>query len=143
ISPSTASRRSCATCACIRSSRAQTKSCASSSRAACCTVEPSAAGEQGGKGMANIAFVGLGNMGAPMAANLVKAGHEVTGYDLVEAQCAAAAANGVAIARNARAAVEGAEAIVTMLPAGRHVIACWSDILPAVRRGALVIDSST
>ena len=93
--------------------------------------------------MANIAFIGLGNMGAPMAANLVKAGHEVTGFDLVEAQRAAAAASGVAIAQSARAAVEGAEAVVTMLPAGRHVIACWADILPAARRGALVIDSST
>ncbi|MGD0641536.1 MAG: 3-hydroxyisobutyrate dehydrogenase [Roseiarcus sp.] len=93
--------------------------------------------------MANIAFIGLGNMGAPMAANLVKAGHKVTGFDLIEAQRAAAALNGVAIARSARAAVEGAEAVVTMLPAGRHVIACWADILPAARRGALVIDSST
>ena len=93
--------------------------------------------------MANIAFIGLGNMGAPMAANLVKAGHRVTGFDLIEAQRAAAAATGVAIAQSARAAVEDAEAVVTMLPAGRHVIACWSDILPAVRRGALVIDSST
>ncbi|HYA73492.1 MAG TPA: 3-hydroxyisobutyrate dehydrogenase [Roseiarcus sp.] len=93
--------------------------------------------------MAHIAFIGLGNMGAPMAANLVKAGHRVTGFDLVEAQRAAAATVGVVIAQSARAAVEGAEAVVTMLPAGRHVIACWADILPAARRDALVIDSST
>ena len=93
--------------------------------------------------MAHIAFIGLGNMGAPMAANLVKAGHRVTGFDLLEAQRAAAAAAGVVIAQSARAAVEGAEAVVTMLPAGRHVIACWADILPAARRDALVIDSST
>ncbi len=93
--------------------------------------------------MANIAFIGLGNMGAPMAANLVKAGHRVTGFDLVEAQRAAAAASGVTIAQSATAAVEGAEAIVTMLPAGRHVLACWADILPAAPSGALVIDSST
>jgi 3-hydroxyisobutyrate dehydrogenase len=93
--------------------------------------------------MANVAFIGLGNMGAPMAANLVKAGHKVAGFDLIEAQRAAAASNGVAIAENARAAVADAEAVLTMLPAGRHVIACWAEILPAVRRGALVIDSST
>ncbi len=89
--------------------------------------------------MANVAFIGLGNMGAPMAANLVKAGHKVAGFDLIEAQRAAAASNGVAIAENARAAVADAEAVLTMLPAGRHVIACWAEILPAVRRGALVI----
>src|ERR1700752_4972457 len=92
---------------------------------------------------ANIAFIGLGNWGAPRAANLVKAGHRVTGFDLVEAQRAVAAASGVAIAQSAAAAVKGAEAIVTMLPAGRHVLACWADILPAASRGALVIDSST
>jgi 3-hydroxyisobutyrate dehydrogenase len=93
--------------------------------------------------MARVAFIGLGNMGAPMAANLVKAGHAVTGYDLVEAQRAVAAASGVRLAESGRAAVADAEFIVTMLPAGRHVIACWSDILPAAPRGALLIDCST
>jgi len=93
--------------------------------------------------MAKIAFIGLGNMGAPMAANLVKAGHKVIGFDLVEAQRAGAAATGVAVAASARAAVDGAEAIFTMLPAGRHVVACWDDILPAVPRSALVVDCST
>ncbi len=74
--------------------------------------------------MTKIAFIGLGNMGAPMAANLVKAGHEVTGFDLVEAQRAAAAASGRRDRATARAAaVAGAEVVVTMLPAGRHVIA--------------------
>ena len=90
--------------------------------------------------MAHIAFIGLGNMGAPMAANLVKAGHTVTGFDLVEAQRAAAAATGVAIAQSARAAVEGAEAIVTMLPAGRHVIALLGRHPAGGAQGALVID---
>ena len=93
--------------------------------------------------MAKIAFLGLGNMGAPMAANLVKAGHAVVGFDLVEAQRAAAAASGVAVATSAQAAVDGAEAVFTMLPAGRHVIACWADILPVVTRSALVVDCST
>ena len=93
--------------------------------------------------MTAIAFIGLGNMGAPMAANLVKAGHSVAGFDLVAALRETAATSGVAIADSARAAVAAAEVVVTMLPAGRHVVAVWSDILPAARKGALFIDSST
>src|SRR5271157_459711 len=93
--------------------------------------------------MSKVAFVGLGNMGAPMAANLVKAGHAVAGFDLVEAQRTAAAATGVTIAGGAREAVAGADAVVTMLPAGRHVIASWSEFLDAAPKGALVIDCST
>ena len=93
--------------------------------------------------MTAIAFIGLGNMGGPMAANLVKAGHRVVGYDLVEKLRQDAAASGVAIAASAREAVAGADVVISMLPAGRHVIAAWSDILPAAKRGALFIDSST
>ncbi len=93
--------------------------------------------------MARIAFLGLGNMGAPMAANLVKAGHAVAGFDLVEAQRHAAAASGVTVKASAREAVAHADAIVTMLPAGRHVLASWADFLPAATRGTLVIDCST
>ncbi|MGO9422374.1 3-hydroxyisobutyrate dehydrogenase [Roseiarcus sp.] len=93
--------------------------------------------------MANIAFLGLGNMGGPMAANLVKAGHWVAGYDLVEAQKMTAAEMGVSVMGSAREAVAGAEIIVTMLPAGRHVLAAWAEFLPAAPKGALVIDSST
>jgi len=93
--------------------------------------------------MARIAFLGLGHMGAPMAANLVKAGHSVVGFDLVAALKDAAAATGVKAAGNAREAVANADAIVTMLPAGRHVLASWSDFLPAATRGGLVIDCST
>ncbi len=93
--------------------------------------------------MAKIAFLGLGNMGGPMAANLVKAGHAVMGFDLVEAAKEAASASGIAIAASAREAVGGADAIVTMLPAGRHVLASWADFLPAAPEGALVINSST
>ena len=80
--------------------------------------------------MSKVAFLGLGNMGGPMAANLVKAGFAVVGFDLVEAQKNAAAANGVTIARSAREAVAEADTVVTMLPAGRHVLASWADFLP-------------
>ena len=93
--------------------------------------------------MTAIAFIGLGNMGGPMAANLVKAGHRVVGFDLVEKLRSDAATNGVAIAGSARAAVAEADVVITMLPAGRHVIAAWAEILPAAKAGALFIDCST
>ena len=93
--------------------------------------------------MTTIAFIGLGNMGGPMAANLVKAQHRVIGFDLAEASCEQARAEGVAVAASAREAVGEAEVVITMLPAGRHVLSVWADILPAARPGALVIDSST
>jgi 3-hydroxyisobutyrate dehydrogenase len=93
--------------------------------------------------MTSIAFIGLGNMGGPMAGNLVKAGHAVTAFDLVQASMDAAAEAGVGIASSAREAVAEAEIVVTMLPAGRHVLSVWADILPVVRPGTLMIDSST
>ncbi len=93
--------------------------------------------------MSTIAFIGLGNMGAPMSANLVKAGHTVIGYDLVAANAEAAAQDGVAIAGSAADAVREAEVVVTMLPAGRHVLSVWNDIAATARRGTLLIDSST
>ena len=93
--------------------------------------------------MTAIAFIGLGNMGGPMATNLVKAGHSVVGHDLVDSQRAEAAANGVAIAASGREAVASADVVVTMLPAGKHVLSVWDDILPAAKRSALFIDSST
>lgn len=93
--------------------------------------------------MASIAFIGLGNMGGPMAGNLAKAGHGVTGFDLVAANNDAAKARNVCIAENARAAVKDADVIVTMLPAGKHVLAVYEDIIPAIKKGALLIDSST
>jgi 3-hydroxyisobutyrate dehydrogenase len=93
--------------------------------------------------MTTIAFIGLGNMGGPMAANLVKARHEVVGFDLEPASCEHARAEGARIAGSARDAAGQGEVIVTMLPAGRHVLSVWEDILPAARPGALVIDSST
>jgi 3-hydroxyisobutyrate dehydrogenase len=93
--------------------------------------------------MAHIAFIGLGNMGGPMAANLVKAGHQVTGFDLVAASRDAATAGGVTIAASATACVKGAAVVITMLPAGKHVVGVWSEVLPAVSPGALMIDCST
>jgi 3-hydroxyisobutyrate dehydrogenase len=93
--------------------------------------------------MAKIAFLGLGNMGLPMAANLVKAGHAVEGFDLVEAAKAAAAGVGVTIAPSPREAVKDAETVITMLPAGKHVLASHADFLPFAKKGALVIDCST
>jgi 3-hydroxyisobutyrate dehydrogenase len=71
--------------------------------------------------MATIGFIGLGNMGAPMAANLVKAGHTVTGYDLNPAALQALAAAGGKTAASAADAVKGASVVITMLPAGEHV----------------------
>jgi len=93
--------------------------------------------------MATLAFIGLGNMGGPMAANLVKAGHRVLGFDLVEALRKEAETTGVALAASARAAVSEADVVVTMLPAGRHVLSVWEDVLASAKRGALFIDSST
>jgi 3-hydroxyisobutyrate dehydrogenase len=93
--------------------------------------------------MATIAFIGLGNMGGPMAANLVKAGHKVVGFDLVKTSLDQAKADGASIADSAVAAVKGADVVITMLPAGKHVVSVWSDIIPSVVKGALVIDCST
>jgi 3-hydroxyisobutyrate dehydrogenase len=93
--------------------------------------------------MAQIAFIGLGNMGGPMAANLVKAGHKVSGFDLVQGLLDQAKADGVAIAGSAAASVKGADVVITMLPAGKHVVSVWSDVIPHVAKGALMIDCST
>ncbi|CAH1660231.1 3-hydroxyisobutyrate dehydrogenase [Chelatococcus asaccharovorans] len=90
-----------------------------------------------------IAFIGLGNMGGPMAANLRAAGHPVRGFDLVAEACEAAAQAGVVIAASAAEAVAGASIVITMLPAGRHVIAVWSELVTVVAPGALLIDCST
>ena len=90
-----------------------------------------------------IAFIGLGNMGGPMAANLRAAGHHVRGFDLVAEACDAAAQAGVIIAASAAEAVVGASIVITMLPAGRHVIAVWSELVTVVAPGALLIDCST
>ena len=93
--------------------------------------------------MATIAFIGLGNMGNPMAANLVKAGHAVLGFDLMPQNLETAKANGLEIAASAVEAVKNADAIVTMLPAGKHVLSVYSEITAAAAKGALFIDCST
>ena len=93
--------------------------------------------------MATIAFIGLGNMGIPMAANLVKAGHKVQGFDLVKANLEAAEKQGVTIVASAVAALDGAEVVVTMLPAGRHVLSVYGEIAAKAAPGTLFIDSST
>jgi 3-hydroxyisobutyrate dehydrogenase len=93
--------------------------------------------------MPNIGFIGLGNMGAPMAANLLKSGDHVVGFDVIATARQASAQLGVEIASSAKASVEGADIVITMLPAGEHVRAVWTEILPAAKRGALFIDCST
>jgi 3-hydroxyisobutyrate dehydrogenase len=93
--------------------------------------------------MATIAFIGLGNMGGPMAANLVKAGHKVVAFDLVEASRNQAKSDGAEIADSAAASVKGAEVVITMLPAGKHVLTVWNEVVPAMTRGTLIIDCST
>ncbi|BDH12377.1 3-hydroxyisobutyrate dehydrogenase [Streptomyces hygroscopicus] len=92
-----------------------------------------------------IAFIGLGHMGGPMAVNLVKAGHRVLGYDLAADSLAAATTAGIEAAGSAAAAVSGANVVITMLPAGRHVLALYRDegLLAAARPGTLFIDCST
>src|ERR1700723_2891178 len=93
--------------------------------------------------MANIGFIGLGNMGGPMAANLVKTGEHVRGFDVVEASRKTSAGDGVQIVGNAKACVENADIVISMLPAGEHVLSVWKDVLAAAHQGALFIDCST
>lgn len=93
--------------------------------------------------MTAIAFLGLGNMGAPMGANLVKAGYEVQGFDPVPAARAAAADAGVSVCETAAEAVRDAGVVITMLPNGTLVRQCYAEVMPAAAAGALFIDSST
>jgi 3-hydroxyisobutyrate dehydrogenase len=93
--------------------------------------------------MAGIAFIGLGNMGGPMAANLVKAGGRVIAFDLMEASRNQARADGADIADTAASAVKGADVVITMLPAGKHVLSVWTDVIPSMTEGTLIVDCST
>ncbi len=94
--------------------------------------------------MAKIAFIGLGNMGGPMAANLAKAQHHVMAFDLSDAAVSTAVEKGAHKAASAAEAVKGAEIVVTMLPAGKHVREVYEkDVLPNVAKGTLLIDCST
>ncbi|WP_421870312.1 3-hydroxyisobutyrate dehydrogenase [Motiliproteus sp.] len=96
--------------------------------------------------MAKIGFVGLGNMGGPMAANLVKNGHDVHVYDLSEAAVQHAVEAGAVFADNAAHAAEGADFLITMLPAGMHVesvLVSGDGLLDKLSKDCVVIDSST
>ena len=93
--------------------------------------------------MAKIAVIGLGNMGLPMAGNLVKKEHEVAGFDLVRENMGMAASRGVTGRRSVEDAAANADVVVTMLPAGKHVLEVYPEALKAARPGTLFIDSST
>lgn len=94
--------------------------------------------------MSRIAFLGLGHMGLPMAVNLVKAGHEVQGFDPMPAAVDAARAAGIPIAASGADAAADADAVITMFPAGRHVLDAYhGGLLAAARPGTLFIESST
>ena len=93
--------------------------------------------------MARVAFIGLGNMGGGMAANLAKAGHDVRAFDLSEDALARAEAAGCLRSPAATEAVDGAEAVVTMLPAGSQVEQTYPAVLPQITPGAVLIDCST
>jgi 3-hydroxyisobutyrate dehydrogenase len=94
--------------------------------------------------MTTIAFIGLGNMGNPMAANLVKAGFAVRGFDLVVANLDTARSPTASPSHQARSRLcRTLMAVITMLPAGKHVLAVYADIAPAAKSGTLFIDSST
>lgn len=94
--------------------------------------------------MTRIAFLGLGHMGLPMAMNLAKAGHEVHGFDLMPAAIEAARSAGIPVAESGADAVTGADVVITMFPAGKHVIAAYQDeLLAAAAPGTLFIESST
>lgn len=93
-----------------------------------------------------IAFIGLGNMGLPMARNLLAAGHAVRGFDLVAAALEQLAAAGGLIAVSVADAVAGADVVITMLPASKHVEQCYlpaGGILDTAAPGTLLVDCST
>lgn len=85
-----------------------------------------------------IGFIGLGNMGGPMAANLAKAGHEVTGFDMAPVDI-----EGVALASSSAEAAAGKDVVVTMLPNGQILRAVANEIVPAMDKGAAFVDCST
>ena len=96
--------------------------------------------------MATIGFIGLGNMGAPMAVNLVKAGHQVTGFDVMPGAVEVLSARGGRPAASAAAAAASGELVITMLPAGTQVRAVYlgnDGVLANAHKAALLIDCST
>ncbi len=93
--------------------------------------------------MTSIAFLGLGNMGTPMAGNLVNAGYTVRGFDPVPAAQEAAANKWVHVKDTGADAVRGADIVITMLPNGTLVKECYAEVMPAASAGVVFIDSST
>jgi 3-hydroxyisobutyrate dehydrogenase len=96
--------------------------------------------------MATIGFIGLGNMGAPMARNLIKAGHKVRGFDIFKASLEAFAKTGGTAASDLADAVRGVDVVITMLPAGEHVRNVYlgeGRVIDSAPKGALLIDCST
>jgi 3-hydroxyisobutyrate dehydrogenase len=96
--------------------------------------------------MTNVAFIGLGNMGSGMCANLVRAGHDVCAFDLRPEAIVAAVEAGAVAAETLRAAVERAEVVITMLPAGEHVLSVYfgaEGVVAHAPEGALFLDCST
>ena len=93
--------------------------------------------------MASIAFIGLGNMGAPMAANLVRSGHKVTGFDLIESSRETALKNGVDVKQSAAAAIAGADTVITMLLDSAKVLNVYAELCAMARPGAMFVDCST
>ena len=85
-----------------------------------------------------IGFIGLGNMGAPMAANLARAGHDVTGFDMADV-----AIDGVTMAASGAKAAAGADVVITMLPNGAILRAVADEVIPAMSKGAALVDCST
>jgi 3-hydroxyisobutyrate dehydrogenase len=85
----------------------------------------------------NIAFIGLGNMGAPMALNLVKAGHQMTGFDTLTRP------DGIAMVDTAAEAAAGAEVVITMLPSGAILRSVAAEVIPAMVPGTVFLDCST
>ncbi len=93
-----------------------------------------------------IAFIGLGHMGGPMALNLHRAGHALSAFDLSTEACEKSAAEGLTIARSAVEALDGAEVVISMLPASAHVESLYlgdGGLMAQIAPGTLVIDSST
>ncbi len=100
--------------------------------------------------MSQIAFIGLGNMGGPMAKNLLKSGHHITVFDLSASALEEFTNDGANISSSAIDAVRDADIVISMLPASRHVEALYlgnnsdqSGLLPHIKKGALIIDCST
>tara|TARA_B110000014_G_scaffold223400_1_gene181048 strand:- start:4091 stop:4978 length:888 start_codon:yes stop_codon:yes gene_type:complete len=96
--------------------------------------------------MTKIGFIGLGNMGGPMASNLVKSGMEVTGFDLMDEAIKIAESNGIKIAKDAPSTTVNADILITMLPASQHVESLYlgkKGLLEILDKETLIIDCST